>query len=253
MNILGHVESLWRYPVKSMMGEQLVEAYLGAGGVFGDRRYGFLSSAAPADFPYFTARERHEMLLHRPMYRHPEKMTRPNGALAVDDDVIEVETPDGERLAVDDPRLIEVLRAGLCEEMRDRHRITLIHSEDAIVDSRPVSLCSLQTVRQVGKEVGSTLDKRRLRANVYIDLDDEPGFTEDGWVGWQLRLGESVVVEILKRNKRCKLITLDPGSAEANPDVMKRVAHDHESRAGIYAAVLAEGMVSVGDEIRVVA
>jgi uncharacterized protein YcbX len=248
MQMVGRVESLWRYPVKSMMGEELARAYLAVGGVYGDRRYGFLSSAAPADFPYFTARERHDLLLHRALYRHPERMARPCGGFALSDDAVEIETPAGERLAVDDPRVIELLRNGV----RERHEVTLVRSEDALVDSRPISLFSLQTVRQIGEEVGAELDKRRFRANVYVDLASGGGFGEDEWVGRRLRLGRDVEVQVLKRNKRCKLITLDPETSDANPEVIKCVARDHEMRAGIYAGVLVEGLVSVGDDVRVV-
>ena len=53
MTIVGRVESLWRYPVKSMRGEELREAYLTAKGVYGDRRYAFLSTGARKDFPLF--------------------------------------------------------------------------------------------------------------------------------------------------------------------------------------------------------
>lgn len=244
--IVGRVETLWRYPVKSMMGEQLSEAFLGFGGVYGDRRYAFLSSAAPEDFPYFTAREKHLMLLHRASYRHPDKMAMPNGRLTAADAAIEVETPAGEQLPVDDPRLIDLLREGVAE----RHHVTLMRSEKAIVDSRPISIFSLQTAGQLGLEVGADLDKRRFRANLYVELTAGGGFAEDHWVGRKLAIGREVVVEVLKRNKRCKLITLDPDSAEANPEVMKRVAREHESCAGIYAAVLTEGMVAAGDEVR---
>jgi uncharacterized protein len=247
--MVGWVESVWRYPVKSMRGEELAEAFLGYGGVFGDRRYGFVSSAAPADFPYFTSREQHRMLLHRPVYSYPEKMARPNGELSPADWAIEVETPSGDRLTVEDFRLIELLREGVAE----RHHVTLIQSEDAIVDSRPISLFSLQTVRQLSGEVGVPLDKRRFRANLYVDLASGGGFTEDSWVGRKLAIGEEVVIEVLKRNKRCKLITLDPDTAEPDPDVMKRVAHEHESCAGIYAKALVEGIVVPGGEVRLVA
>ena len=54
MQTVGTVESLWRYPVKSMRGERLDEAFVGFGGVHGDRIYAFHSTAAPADFPYLT-------------------------------------------------------------------------------------------------------------------------------------------------------------------------------------------------------
>src|SRR5271156_270386 len=143
MDVIGRVESLWRYPVKSMRGEELRQAYLTAKGVYGDRRYAFLSTGARQDFPYFTARERHEMLLHRALYRHPEKMVRPQGELSLADGAIEVETPEGERLAVDDPRLIELLRAGLREWQQKRHQVMLVQSESPVVDSRPLSLFSL--------------------------------------------------------------------------------------------------------------
>jgi uncharacterized protein YcbX len=229
-----------------MRGEELPAAFVGFGGVFGDRRYGFVSSAAPADFPYFTAREKEPMLLHRALYRFPEKLARPNGALSAAEGAIEVETPAGERLAVEDSRLIELLRDGVAE----RHRLSLIQSEEAIVDSRPISLFSLQTVRQLSAEVGVPLDKRRFRANLYVDLAEGRGFAEDAWVGRRLSIGKDVVIEVLKRNKRCKMITLDPDTAEANPEVMKRVAREHESCAGIYARAVVEGMVACGDEIR---
>jgi uncharacterized protein YcbX len=252
MDVVGRVESLWRYPVKSMRGEELREAYLTAKGVYGDRRYAFLSTGARKDFPYFTAREQHEMLLHRAWYRHPEKMVRPQGELSLADGAIEVETPGGERLAVDDPRLIELLRGGLREWQQRRHQVMLIQSDNPVVDTRPLSLFSLQTVRRLSEEVGEELDKRRFRANVYVDLASGKGFEEDEWVGRKLRIGGEAVVEILKRTKRCKLITLDPDTSEPNTAIMKRVALEHELRAGISAGVVVEGMIAVGDEIRLV-
>ena len=56
---------------------------------------------------------------------------------------------------------------------------------------------------------------------------------------------------MVKRDSRCKMITLDPDTAQPNPEVMKRLARDHESQAGIYGAVLVEGTVRLGDEIAV--
>jgi len=235
-----------------MRGEELREAYLTAKGVYGDRRYAFLSTGARKDFPYFTAREQPEMLQHRARYRHPEKMVRPHGKLSLEDGEIEVETPEGERLAVDDPRLIQLLRGGLREWQQKRHQVMLVQSETPVVDTRPLSLFCLQTVRQLGEEIGVELDKRLFRANVYVDLASGEGFAEDAWVGRKLAIGEVAVVEILKRTKRCKLITLDPDTSEPNIEIMKQVARAHELRAGISAGVVVEGMIGVGDEIRLV-
>jgi uncharacterized protein YcbX len=77
MPVVGHIESLWRYPVKSMRGEQLPEAYVGFPGIYGDRLYAFRSSAAPKGFPYLTGREQEELLLYRPVYRYAEPMSKP--------------------------------------------------------------------------------------------------------------------------------------------------------------------------------
>ena len=95
------------------------------------------------------------------------------------------ETPAGEVLAVDDPALMRMLG----ERMRDGQVLTLLRSERAMTDCRPVSLFSLQTVRQLAVETGTVPDKRRFRANVYLDLGSAPGFAEDRFVDRKLRLG----------------------------------------------------------------
>ena len=75
--IIGNVESLWRYPVKSMRGEELNEAYVGFSGIYGDRLFAFTRSASPKGFLYLTGREQRRMLLYRPRFRHPDKAVKP--------------------------------------------------------------------------------------------------------------------------------------------------------------------------------
>src|SRR5439155_27383257 len=71
MSIIGKVDSLWRYPVKSMRGEELDEAFASYSGIYGDRVFGFRSSANHKRFPYFTAREQRRLLQYRPRFRYP--------------------------------------------------------------------------------------------------------------------------------------------------------------------------------------
>ena len=73
--------------------------------------------------------------------------------------------------------------------MGEGHSLTLVRSDRAMTDCRPVSLFSIQTARQLGEEIGTPIDKRRFRANVYLDLGSAPGFAEDGFVGRTLRWG----------------------------------------------------------------
>ncbi len=257
MSIVGKVDSLWRYPVKSMRGEELDEAFAGFSGIYGDRLFAFRSSASPKGFPYFTAREQRRLLQYRPRFRYPDKAARPvnlseaesMGANPISADpselMIDVETPDGRTLAIDDPALTDVVRA----DIDQKHQLTLMRSERALTDCRPVSIFSLQSARQLGDETGTSLDKRRFRANVYVDLTSAQGFGENEFVGRSLRIGPKVVVTILERDPRCVMITLDPDTGEKTPAILKKVAQAHEGMAGVYGAVIVEGMLHKGDSI----
>ena len=93
------------------------------------------------------------------------------------------------------------------------------------------------------------LDPRRFRANIYADLGAAAGFAEDAFVGKTLQIGERAVIAVLDRDPRCKMISLDPDTGEENADVLRHVAKAHDTRAGIYCAVLSEGTVRRGDAI----
>jgi uncharacterized protein YcbX len=159
--------------------------------------------------------------------------------------MIDVETPDGKTFSIDDPALIENLRAGL----DGKHQLTLLRSDKAITDCRPLSIFAVQSAKKLGEETGTNVDKRRFRANVYVDLTNADDFAEDQFVGKTLRIGSKVVVSVLERDPRCMMITLDPDTAEKSPAILKAVAQAHEGMAGVYGAVLAEGMIRKGDSI----
>lgn len=93
------------------------------------------------------------------------------------------------------------------------------------------------------------MDKRRFRANIYVDLKSARGFDEDALVGRTLRIGAKARIAVMERDPRCKMITLDPDTGQQNPEVMKQLARAHETKAGVYGAVLVEGTVRPGDEI----
>jgi hypothetical protein len=232
MSVIGTVESLWRYPVKSMRGEELAEVFVGFGGIEGDRRFAFHSTAAPPDFPFFTARQNTSLLQYRPRLL-PNKQS------------IEVETPSGNKRAIDDPELINELRAGLDAQ----HQITLMRSNRSFADAHAISLMSMQTVQQLAHETGLTVDKRQFRESIYADLPDTIGFAEDGFVGRSVRIGHDLVVGFVERDQRCMLINLHPDTSQASPALLKAVAQHHNARAGIYGEVLREGAVRVGDPI----
>jgi len=259
---VGTIESLWRYPVKSMGGETLAESFIGFSGVYGDRCYAFKNSAARKGFPYLSATVQQQMLLYHPKFRYPERASKPPNLIEAmsiapgvtpanaepEDMMLDVVTPSGTVVAIDDPALIEMLGEGL----RGENHLTLVRSDRALTDCRPVSLISLQTVRQVEAESGIPLDKRRFRANVYLDLASDYGFAEDELVGRCLRIGSSAVIMVLERDPRCKMISLDPDTGEHNSEILRKVAQAHGAFAGVYCAVLVEGIITKGDSIEVV-
>ncbi|HWT00797.1 MAG TPA: MOSC domain-containing protein [Pyrinomonadaceae bacterium] len=261
MTTIGTVESLWRYPVKSMGGEEVPKVFMGFSGLYGDRCYAFRNAAARKGFPYLNATAQPRMLLYRPQFRHAERATAPPNLIEAmsiapgvtpanadpGDLTLDVLTPSGEAMSVEDPALIEALVEGL----RGENHVTLVRSDRALTDCRPVSLISLQSVRQVEAETGVPVDKRRFRANIYTDLVADEGFLEDELVGRRLRIGAQAVVMVLERDPRCKMISLDPDTSEHNPEVLRKVAQGHEAFAGVYCAVLVEGMIGKGEPIEV--
>ena len=257
MSIVGKVESLWRYPVKSMRGEELDEMFVGYAGVYGDRLFAFASSANANGFPFFTGRDQRQMIRYRARFRNPEKAARPVNLsdaekhnatplyAAPNDLMVDIETPDGKTFAINDLALIDNLRTNIDE----KHQLTLLRSDKAMTDCRPLSIFAVQSARKLGEETGTNVDKRRFRANVYLDLNFSWGFVEDAFVGKTLRIGSKVVVSVVERDPRCMMITLDPDTAEKSPAILKAVAQAHEGMAGVYGAVLAEGMIHKGDSV----
>jgi uncharacterized protein len=264
MTTIGTVESLWRYPVKSMRGEEMPEVFMGFSGIYGDRCYAFKSSAARKGFPYLNASRQQQMLRYRPQFRYPERAIRPPNLIEAmsiapgvtpangdaEDMVLDIITPSGEIFCVDEPAIIKLLGEGISE----KNQLTLVRSDRALTDCRPISLISLQTVRQIESELSMPIDKRRFRANIYFnDASESDGFAEDKFVGRRLRIGSKAVVMILERDPRCKMISLDPETGEHNPKVFRKVAQAHGNLAGVYCAVLVEGLLKKGDLIELLA
>ena len=240
-----------------MRGEELDELFAGYPGVYADRLFAFESSASPKGFPFFTGREQRQMIRYRARFRNFEKAARPVNLsdaekhnatplyAASNELMVDVETPDGKIFAISDRALIDHLRLNT----DGKHELKLLRSDKAITDCRPLSIFAVQTAEKLGEETGVTVDKRRFRANVYVDLTSSAGFAEDQFVGRSLRIGAKVTVAVLQRDARCMMITLDPETAEKTPAILKAVAQAHEGMAGVYGAVLAEGMIRKGDPV----
>lgn len=233
MQSVGTIRQLRRYPVKSMRGESLQSTMLILHGLPMDRRYAFVQKASRSSFPWFTAREHPELLRYIPTVVE----TGP------EDVEVTVTTPDGDKFPVHSDELRQIL------ETRSGRELFLLQDHRGSFDAAPISLISRQTISQIAQESSSDVDPVRLRHNLLVDLKSGEGFEELKWVGRILRVGDSARIAILKVDKRCMIISLDPLTAEPNPAIHRCVAQQHNNCAGVYAAVITPGEVRIGDTV----
>lgn len=233
MQSVGVVHQLTRYPVKSMQGEALPAAALTLQGFAEDRRYAFVQANSRSSFPWLTARELPELLYYRTSVENPGK---PEVAVTV-------ATAHGENWPIASDELRKMLEA------RTGRPLFLLRDYRGLYDVAPVSLISRQTVARIAEESGTAENACRFRPNLLVDLKGAGAFDELQWVGKTLRIGDAARIAVTEVDQRCVMITLDPATGEASPEILKCVAQKHGKSAGIYATVLTPGEVRAGDPI----
>ena len=234
---IGHVEAIFRYPVKSMGGERLEVAMMGWHGLEGDRRLAFRRIGERSGFPWLTASKLPDLLLFAPRHR---------GDGAQGDLPAHIRTPEGTELPVFGEDLAtEVGR-------RNGAPVQMMQLDHGIFDEASISVIASDTVREIGRLAGRSPDVRRFRPNVVVRLLRSVPFEEDEWVGGVLSFGEgddAPAVAVTMRDIRCSMVNLDPDSASAAPEVLKAVVREHQNTAGIYGAVTRTGRLAVGQRI----
>jgi MOSC domain-containing protein len=234
---IGYVEAIFRYPVKSMGGERLEAANLGWHGLEGDRRLAFRRMDDRGGFPWLSASRLPDLLLFAPQ-------RLPNGAQG--DLPTHIRTPDGEEMPI--------FGEDLATEVGRRYGspVQMMHLKNGIFDDASISVIASDTVHEIGRLSGRSLDVRRFRPNVVVRLLRSLPFQEDVWVGSVLSFGEgddAPAIIATMRDLRCSMVNLDPDSASPAPEVMKAIVRANQNNAGVYGAVTRVGRVAVGQPI----
>jgi uncharacterized protein YcbX len=234
---IGHVEAIFRYPVKSMAGERLEVAKLGWYGLEGDRRLAFRRIDDRSGFPWLSASKLPDLLLFAP-HRCEDS--------AQGDLPTHVRAPDGEEMPVfgDD----------LATEIGRRYGapVQMMQLRHGIFDEACISVIASDTMREIGRLAGRSVDMRRFRPNVVVRLLRSVPFQEDDWLGGVLSFGEgddAPAIAVTMRDVRCSMVNFDPDSARPAPEVLKAVVRTHQNTAGIYGAVTRIGRLAVGQTI----
>jgi len=233
---IGHVEAIFRYPVKSMAGERIESAHLGWYGLDGDRRLAFCRMDDRSGMPWLTASKLPDLLLFAPH--------REDGAQG--DLPTHIRTPDGNEMPV--------FGEDLAKEVGRRYGapVQMMQLRHGIFDEACISVIASDTVREIGRLAGRSLDVRRLRPNVVVRLLRSFPFQEDEWLDGVLSFGEvddAPAIAVTMRDERCGMVNLDPDSASPAPEVMKAVVRANQNNAGIYGAVTRIGRLAVGQTI----
>jgi uncharacterized protein YcbX len=234
---IGRVEAIFRYPVKSMRGEELGAANLGWHGIEGDRRLAFRRVDDRSGLPWLTASKLPDLVLFSP--RRGEE-----GGEA--DLPTHVRTPDG----VDLP----IFGDDLASEIGRRYGapVQMMQMKNGIFDDACVSVIATETVREIGRLAGQSLDVRRFRPNVVVRLLRGSPFQEDEWLGGMLSFGEeeaAPTIAVTMHDVRCSMVNLDPDSANPAPEVLKAIVRANQNNAGIYGTVTRTGRLVVGQAI----
>lgn len=278
---LGTVSQVWRYPVKSMIGERLASATIGARGVAGDRGW----AVRDVERGGVTNAKRLPALRACGARYLQEPV---DGAAPPD---VEVTLPDGTRVSSDDPQAARRLTDALGREVTleslgpagsdaaprissvadtagYRRRLmglapgepepdmTAFPSQrlielrkDNFFDALPVHVLTTATLAALARLApDSSWDERRFRMNLLVDTAAADGFRELEWVGRRLRVG-SAVVEITDACPRCVMVTQAVDEVPADRSLMRTLVRETQHVAGVYGIVITAGTVERGSDV----
>jgi uncharacterized protein YcbX len=277
--MLGTVARLRRYPVKSMLGEDVDAVDVALTGMAGDRRLAVVSrltgKIASAKLPRLwrglltlSAATSDAAAAGAVRITLPEGKTVWSSDAGIDailSDLLDqpvtltATPPPGATLDRAVPEA--VLRDGVTAQVT----ATLIEigagaPPGTFVDFAPLHLLTTSTLDRIAElSPYGRADTERYRPNIVIGTT-APGFTENDWLERNLRIGDDLVVHVIARTPRCAVPTLAHGALPRNPEALRVLARhnrvepmdsvDPEPCAGVYAEVLRPGRIGTGDLVR---
>ncbi len=279
--LLGAVAALWRYPVKSMLGEELDAAEVTAHGVLGDRGYAcvdlFTGKVASAKHPRKWAK----LFECQAAYVEPPRLDQPLPA-------VRITLPDGMSITSDQSHLTEALSGALGRDVvlmstpppdatfeeywADIEGMPYqgVITEQALggntmpglfYDGAVIHLLATATLTRLhALYPAGRFAPQRFRPNIVVQsANDEAGFTESAWLDHTLAIGDEVRLEVIAPCIRCVMTTLAQGDLPADPGILRAIAQHHRVGfgrygalpcVGVYASVARGGVVRRGDAVR---
>lgn len=273
---IGSLVSIWRYPVKSMMGEELNATEIQENGLLGDRTYALVDKSTgkviSAKYPrkWGTMFDCRAALVESPQpgQQMPAvKITLPDGTetISAESDheqtlssaferAIGLETVFSKQPASSKQQASYDYDRPDLEEISQHGEVT----EEAIpvgtfFDAATVHLLTTASLDQLQAIApASRFETRRFRPNLVISPIKGDGFIENEWVGQTLAIGEAVRLQITDPCGRCVMTTLPQGELAPDLDVLRTAMKHNQGNVGVYATVVQGGRVKRGDTVRLI-
>lgn len=282
---VGTISQLWRYPVKSMAGERLDAAPLTWRGIPGDRGWAVYDETrngvtGAKRLPALRGcRARYASAPSPGSGSPPAEITLPDGTR------VRTDSPDAaDRLGAAFGRPVSLRSLGPAGSEAAPRIDTRTESPDTVrelmgllpgepapdlseftperlgllrqgnfFDALPIHLLTRTTLRTLARLAPESIwDERRFRPNLLVEVDGAEGYPELGWLGRRVRVG-SAVIEIVTGCPRCVMVTQAVEDLPQDHRVMRAMVRETGHTAGIYASVVQEGELRVGDEVAVLA
>jgi uncharacterized protein len=262
---MGNVVSIWRYPVKSMMGEELNSSYVTERGLIGDRVYAIIDQqtgkVASAKNPgkwgkLFDFRAAFIDSLQTVENIPPVRITLPDGSQIFSDHG-DIDCTLSKVLG----REVSVMKASLekpsyeeywpdIEGLAQREIVTdEAMPPQTFFDIAVIHLLTTSTIdrlRELYPE--GRFEVRRFRPNIVVESSsEEKDFIENSWVDKKITIGEEIVLRVIGPCTRCVMITLPQGDLPKDLGILRTVAKYNQVHAGVYASVHRGGTIRRGD------
>jgi uncharacterized protein len=268
---VGVVVSLWRYPVKSLMGEELNATAISERGLLGDRAYALVDSSDGKVATAKNPRKWPTLFDFRAGFIEPPR-------LSANLPPIRITLPDGTIAATQQSDLNQIISNTLNRKVTlnaaERGHVGPVNAEEYWPDME--GLDYRDTVTNFALPEGTffdcatvhllttaTLDRlrelypqgrfevRRFRPNIVMEpASGEKSFIETSWIGHTLDIGGEVCLSVTGPCARCVMTTLPQGDLPRDPGILRAAAQHNQAHVGVYAAVVRGGTIRRGDQVR---
>jgi uncharacterized protein len=267
----GTIVSLWRYPVKSMLGEELNSSYVTERGLVGDRSYALIDKETGKVASAKNPRKWGKLFDFRAAFIDtpqvvenipPVRVTFPDGTHIFSSDQDDIDNTLSKVLG----REVRLMRANLekpsyeeywpdIEGLAQREKVTdEAMPPQTFFDIAVIHILTTSTINRLRELYPEgRFEVRRFRPNIVIESASSSGekkdFIENLWVGKKLTIGEDIVLRVTGPCTRCVMITLPQGDLPKDLGILRTVAQYNRVTAGVYATVHGGGTIRRGDQV----